>query len=315
MSRHLGFLRDWNPQRKTRALLDQVKDVIAEYETFGPLTIRQIFYRLVATCDFPKTEQGYERLVSLLGNARRAEVIPFSAIRDDGNAEAGGGGYWSLQGFIGSLSSKVDCFRLARDSGQPFRVIVQCESAGMVPMVADMVAPFGARVRSASGFDSITFKHDLARELADWHIFRHGVILHIGDYDPSGEHIFSSLKADVLAFLADMIDGDPAKLVTINRIGITPDQIRILNLITAPAKAKDNRAFNGVDGDPTATVQAESLSPDILAAIVTQAVRRYWDDSLGDSLDKRQAAERAQLKSWWASCPFLTLEESDNGND
>jgi hypothetical protein len=45
------------------------------------LTIRQVFYRLVATADFEKTEKGYNGLCKVIVRARRAGLIPMNAIR------------------------------------------------------------------------------------------------------------------------------------------------------------------------------------------------------------------------------------------
>ena len=77
MSRPRGFLEDYNPRAKTRELLAQVEDVLETYAAELPLTARQIFYRLVATVDYPKTENGYERLQEHLANFRRAGIVGF----------------------------------------------------------------------------------------------------------------------------------------------------------------------------------------------------------------------------------------------
>jgi len=47
-------------------------------------TTRQIFYRLVGSLGYEKTEQANERLGEHLSRARRAGVIAWDAIRDDG---------------------------------------------------------------------------------------------------------------------------------------------------------------------------------------------------------------------------------------
>src|SRR5262245_12718480 len=74
----------WTPQRKTLELLAQVNAVLGEYENHLPLTVRQIFYRLVAVHGYEKSERAYDRLGEHLNRARRANIIPMSAIRDDG---------------------------------------------------------------------------------------------------------------------------------------------------------------------------------------------------------------------------------------
>jgi hypothetical protein len=78
-----GYI-DWRPQAKTRALLDQVGEILVEYEDHLPLTVRQVFYRLVGAYGYEKTETAYKRLGDHLVNARRARVIPFESLRDDG---------------------------------------------------------------------------------------------------------------------------------------------------------------------------------------------------------------------------------------
>ncbi len=50
----------WRPQKKSRIILEQVDEVLREYRAHLPLTVRQIFYRLVGAFSFPKTEQAYE---------------------------------------------------------------------------------------------------------------------------------------------------------------------------------------------------------------------------------------------------------------
>lgn len=49
---------DWRPQQKTRELLAQVHGVLDEYADHLPLTVRQLFYRLVATVGYPKDERA-----------------------------------------------------------------------------------------------------------------------------------------------------------------------------------------------------------------------------------------------------------------
>jgi hypothetical protein len=80
----------WRPQKKTMMVLEQVGEILEEYRDQLPLTARQIFYRLVGAHDYPKTEQAYERLCYYLNRARRARMIPFKVLRDDG-AEGRGG--------------------------------------------------------------------------------------------------------------------------------------------------------------------------------------------------------------------------------
>lgn len=50
-TRPRGFA-DWNPRPDTMALVAQVQGVLDEYAAHLPLTVRQVFYRLVGTQGF-----------------------------------------------------------------------------------------------------------------------------------------------------------------------------------------------------------------------------------------------------------------------
>lgn len=74
-------LAPWQPGHETRGLLEAVGSVLGEYRNFLPLTIRQVFYRLVGVHSYDKTEAAYGQLVETLNRARRAGFIAFNAIR------------------------------------------------------------------------------------------------------------------------------------------------------------------------------------------------------------------------------------------
>ena len=93
--------------------------------------------------------------------------------------------------------------------------------------------------------------------------WRSAELLHIGDHDPSGVHLFSS---------------------------ITPGQITALALPTAPAKATDRRSFEGE------TVQAEAIPPDTLAEIVRDAIEVRIDRATYDDVVAQEQAMRGMTR-------------------
>lgn len=76
-------VRGWNPTAKSRALIDTVLAILAEYAAYLPLTIRQIFYRLVGAHDYEKTEHAYKRLGETINRARRARLIESAGLPYD----------------------------------------------------------------------------------------------------------------------------------------------------------------------------------------------------------------------------------------
>jgi hypothetical protein len=73
----------WKPQKRTEPLLADIEQVLEEYREYLPLTVRQVFYRLVGK-GHPKTEGFYGVVQEKCNRARRSGRIPFASIRDDG---------------------------------------------------------------------------------------------------------------------------------------------------------------------------------------------------------------------------------------
>lgn len=284
-TRPRGFA-EWNPRPDTLALVEAVKTVLAEYAAYLPLTCRQCFYRLVAKMGFPKTEADYARLCENIGRARRAGLIPFDNIRDDGTSRYESAVWADAAHFMDDARRDAEHLRLDRQEGQELRLIVMCEAGGMAPMLARVANPYGIPVLTSGGFDSLTAKHDLAQELATW--MQDGVwpeVLHLGDLDPSGVHLFSSLAEDVGA----MVQALSGHMPLFTRLAVTQGQVDRLDLVTAPPKPTDNRRFTGQ------TVQAEAIAPDVLSDILRDAIEARRDPWATDSVLTREKEIRAEL--------------------
>jgi hypothetical protein len=280
-TRPRGFA-PWSPRQDTLELIARVNAVLGEYRGHLPLTLRQIFYRLVGAHGYEKTERAYERLGEHLVRARRARIIPMEAIRDDGGATITPNMWASAEEYLDAVRAQAGELMLDRTAGQKTRLAVLCEAAGMTPQLARVTQPFGITVMSSGGFDSLTEKHAFAAELA-----RHDRptdVLSVGDQDGSGVWMLAAYAEDVEAFTRDL--GGEA---TFTRLAVTPEQVREFNLPTAPPKPTDRRAFRGE------TCQAEALAPDVLAAILRDAIEARIDRRALDRVLKRERAVRREL--------------------
>ena len=56
----------WQPRDKSLMLLEQVQAALAEYRSQLPITLRQIFYRLVGAHGYAKDDKAAERLGELI---------------------------------------------------------------------------------------------------------------------------------------------------------------------------------------------------------------------------------------------------------
>jgi hypothetical protein len=284
MGKRVRGMADWKPQPHVQAVMGQVEEVLEEYEEHLPLTIRQIFYRLVGKYGFEKTETAYNRLAEYLNRARRSGRIPFEHIRDDGVSSSKAGGFESADAFVRGVLGAARSFRLTRLDGQHQHVEIWAEAAGMVPQVSRVSHEYGIDAYSSSGFNSTTVKRAIAERLA---YEERSVVLHIGDLDPSGVAIFDSLSEDVEA-LAEAID--PAAWVSFERVAVTPEQVEEYGLPGSPPKRTDRRSnYQGQ------TVQAEALPPSVLAELVRAAIFEHIDEGTWRETLEHEVLERAAL--------------------
>ena len=275
--------RAWRPQAESRVLLDQVEAVIEEYRDQLPLTLRQLFYRLVGAHDYPKTERAARNLNNMLTRARRAELIPFDVFRDDGFTRESTYHLNGVEDFFDNVQQDAIAYRTNRQEGQAQHIEVWCEAAGMVPQLHTVTREFSIPVLSGGGFNSVTALHEAARQVCQRDVPT--VILNLGDFDPSGEGIYKALIGDVEAF-AERDEGE----VEGRRIALTAEQVELHKLPTAPPKEADTRTADW-DGE---TCQLEALPPDTIAAIVREAIEDLIDD---DALQAQLETEEADRET------------------
>lgn len=274
----IGFA-SYDPRKATRLILGHVQEVLEVYSLNLPLTLRQIYYRLIATHEhYPKTDVFYQKLSSIISRARRAGIIPWSAIRDDGiRHEHCGGGFAGLDDFDLAITRSANAYQRDKWQGQPKQIIAICEAGGMVEQIVSAVGDYPAIVRSSGGMDSLTSKYELAEICKD----RDTVILHIGDFDPSGISIFTGIYHDVAQMIVDQCAVDNAEPPEFDcrRVTILPEHVDQYGLLTGTLKSADacKGWYPGINGDQTATCEVEALEPDVLRHLVRSAVAAEVD--------------------------------------
>lgn len=315
---------EWKPTPDVMDLIAKTRSILAEYASYGPMTVRQIFYRLVGQYGYAKDEKAYKRLGECLVKARRARLIPFGRIRDDGtitHPAAGDYGREDVWEYIQDIIKRPASYlRLDRNTGQPHHIELWCEAGGMAPMLAQMVRYRDVSVYSTGGFSSVTVTYEVAQRIAGRD--KPTYFLHVGDYDPSGESIFASMSQDIGSFVASTIGGyyspDTGRVRDENRddffipqrVALTEDQVDEFGLPTAPPKMSDSRSQNWI-GE---TTQAEAMPPDLLETVVKEALEELTDDDALEELEEKEKVEKERLR---AAVEDQSVEEiiADRGLD
>jgi hypothetical protein len=288
----------WRPQGNTRVLLEQVREIFSEYEDHLPLTARQIFYRLVGAYDYGKSDALYDRLIYMLGRARRAEVIPFDWLRDDGITVVQGRWFAEAADFWDHVGGQARRYERDKQTAQPVYIEIWTEATGMLPQLAAVADRYSVPVYSAAGgFSGLCG----VRSIVDHALQRNvpTVVLHVGDFDPHGEDIFRAITEDAAAFLrVDRVIGTQ-RLIP-ERVALTSEQVEQHDLPTDPIEKSRSKSHESMNErwrkrHGNRTCQLEALRPDVLAGIVRSAIERHLDLELLAHHEDVERAERIQL--------------------
>lgn len=306
-ARPKGFMT-WSPNDRSQEIIGQVQEVLRNTR-LGSASVRFIFYRLVGSYQYPKTERDYKNLAELLVKARRAQMIPFSSIVDSGTDTRGGvAGYRSRASFLNSYRSMLPSwFTLNEMIDQPYHVELWSEDAGSVPLLADIVRDYPVTVYSTGGFSSVTVTHEVAQRVLGRD--RPTVFLHVGDYDPSGESIYKSMSQDCGAFVVHTLGGswnsdtgetflhedDDGPDFRPVRVALTADQAIDWDLETAPPKSTDTRSVNWDDGGVGGTVQVQAMTEQQMEDVVVEAVEQYVDIDALERVRERSVELREEM--------------------
>jgi hypothetical protein len=214
--------------------------------------------------------------------------VAFTSIRDDGVSVMEERWYQGQQDFIEEYARLAERFQRDRQQGQPYRLELWSEAAGMLPQLARVAHFYSVPVYSSSGFVSIT----AVRSIVDRARLRNQktVLLHVGDYDPSGESIFDAMARDAQAFLDDDKIIASQEIIPV-RVALTANQVADLDLPTSPAKESDSRSARW-SGE---TCQLEALAPDELALILETEIASWYDDGLFYEQVENEKHDRAAL--------------------
>lgn len=258
-------------------LLATIKTIISEYDD-DPITIRHLFYRLVAARAFPKDEREYSKLCAHLAKWRRSGDIAYDAFVD--------GTRWhvastTFDDAADALRDSVTSYRKNLWQDQDHYVEVWVEKDAIMSLVAPVANSWGIPTFPCRGFASISSTYSCAQTFK--RAIQKGktpVILYMGDHDPSGVAIDVSL-------MKHMGDYGIADEVEFHRVAILVDQIAEFNLPTRPPKKNDGRGKGWV-GE---CVEIDTLSTAQIKELLEERIESYVDQ---DAWNRTKAIEQAE---------------------
>ena len=268
--------RDTSHRPDWPALLEQAAAIVRGYDTL--VTLRQLFYRLVAAVLLPNTTNAYKSLSRYTAEARRAGTFP--ALMDRGRT------IHRYQTFSSATEARrwlQGIYRRDRTEGQTVSLYLGVEKAGIVEQLREWFGDLGVPVLALGGYGSQTYVDDVIADVAGMH--RPAVLLYAGDHDPSGEDIDRDFTART-----DCWD-------EVRRVALTAAQVTQYALPPQPGKDTDSRAAGFIARHGRLVqVELDALPPDVLRTLYANAIADFWNNDAYDAALEREARERRTLK-------------------
>jgi hypothetical protein len=268
---------DFKPETLEKIKL--VNEIVREYMAQGyVLTVRQLYYQLVARGHIENTERSYKRTTGMVNDARLAGLVDWDAI-EDRTREFIRRGRWESGGAI--LEAVARQFHMDAWAGQEKRVFVIVEKEALAGVLEGVCHKYDMPLLAARGYPSGTVLREFA--LSDLITARRSnqtpVILHLGDHDPSGIDMSRDLT-DRLELFAE------TRRIEFKRIALNMDQIEEQQPPPNPAKTTDSRfeAYMQEHGDES--WELDALTPEYLSSLVETNVKEHIDT---DTWEEREA--------------------------
>ena len=279
---------DWTPRSQTnQALLVAAVAVIEDYEAQGyRLTLRQLYYQLVARDLIPNQQVWYKRLGEVVSNGRLGGYIDWDSIVDHGRTPVKPPD-WSSPGDI--LESAASSYRLDRWEGQDHHVEVWCEKDALSSVIEPVCGRFHVRFLANRGYSSSTAMYDAAQRFAEAKdLGREPVVIYLGDHDPSGIDMSRDID-DRLELLTRQYG------VEVVRLALNHDQVDEYKPPPNPAKLTDSRSPGYVAMYGLESWELDALEPQ--DGMVSAAIEGFRDQDRYEEMLEREAADKAAIRA------------------
>lgn len=288
---------------KSLDVIYRAQEILDDYEAQGfDLTLRQLYYQFVSRDWIPNSQRSYDRLGSIINDARMAGLIDWDQIIDRTRNVVE---WQTRQSPAEAARAAAEAYRRDRWEDQPNYVEVWIEKDALVGVIRPTCMKLMVPYFSCRGYTSQSEMWGAAQRLYAAASTRETVtIIHLGDHDPSGIDMTRDIRARLALFMASdrFIEGNGdttsteaiewmKDTLTVNRIALTMDQVREFRPPPNPAKMSDSRAEDYIARYGRSSWELDALSPATLAELIEESVLELVDE---DAMEDQIAQEKRE---------------------
>lgn len=290
-------------------IIQQADSICRQYAAQGlTLTLRQIYYQFVSRGLMANKQTNYDRLGSILNDARLAGRLDWSHM-EDRTRYLRKTSTWSSPDSI--LSAVADQYKRDLWATQAAHVEVWIERDALVgvierPCEDERVGYFACR-GYASQSETWAAAHRLIPHLQRGKTVE---VIHLGDHDPSGIDMTRDIEDRLNLFCRSHTSAGELR---VNRIALNMPQVNQYDPPPNPAKLTDSRAEGYIAEYGDSSWELDALEPTVIGDLIRETIADLRDDELWAKAVEREETEKAELAA--ISDNFETVAEflRDNG--
>jgi hypothetical protein len=260
---------------KWNEILDIATSIVRSYDT--SVTLRQLFYRLVAAEVLPNTRSAYTMLSNRTAAARRRGEFPELMDRTRNIHE-----YRTFTSPEDAKEFIARIYRRDRTEGQEYSIYLGVEKEGIVEQLSSWFGTLGLTIISLKGYSSQSYVAQVTEHAEKSE--RPAILIYAGDFDPSGLDIDRDFQRRTNCF------------DTVLRVALNEKQITEYDLPPQMGKTKDSRAKAFIDKyGKLIQVELDALPPNDLKSLYQNAIFKYFDLSTWKQVIKLEEEEKQKL--------------------
>src|SRR5574341_248948 len=276
---------------KTIEIVDGILD---EYRAQGfRLSLRQLYYQLVARDYIENSQRSYRNLGSLVSRARQAGLLDWSMI-EDRNRETVIPNHWDDPGEI--IRTAAAQFRIDKWDNQPYHIEVMVEKDALSGVLQPVCRDLDIGITANKGYSSSSTMYEIGKRLQDIDSYdKRLVVLYLGDHDPSGIDMTRDVE-ERLTLYGRLGTSD----FEVVRVALNYDQVEMWKPPENPAKETDSRFIDYRRRFGESSWELDAVEPRQLADLVRDMVAVRRDDDLWEEAVERERAMRRELEEFAA---------------